>query len=161
MIQILGLVLLCAALIVVTYYSPKIGFGLLGGLAVLVVVLYYVNTDDASNPGFEVPPELVKLENATASKSYGDSWDYKGRITNDSDKPLYDIQVEVSMHDCEEEAQANIDECLLIGQLVDYVSVKVPPRQARDFKDNIAFKDAVPKGFVHWEFKLVGVRVTD
>lgn len=161
MIHILGLVLVCAALITITYFSPKIGFGLLGGIVVLVAVLYFANFEDASNPGFEVPPELVKLEDVSARPSYGDSWDYSGRVTNDSNEPIYDIQISLKMYDCQSDSPSSLDECTLIGDQIDFVTLKIPPRQARDFTDNISFRDARPQGSVNWSFELVGVRVVD
>ena len=53
----------CIALIFVSYYSTKIGFGLLGAL---LTALYFLNLDDPESTRFPVPRDSVELGNVQA-----------------------------------------------------------------------------------------------
>ncbi len=152
----------CVALILVSYYSPKIGFSLLGAIAILFTALYFVNLEDSPlSKKFPIPRELVKLEDLTANKSYGESWEYGGRITNTSDKSITDIQLRILLYDCPSTAGKISEDCALIGDQLDYVSINIPTRQSRDFLDNVSFRHAEPKGKLFWTFELAGLEVSD
>ena len=159
--QWLALVVVCTALIALSYYSPKIGFSLLGALAAILITLYYLNLDESEIAEFPVPRESVVLSETHATESYGDSWNYSGRISNSSDKSVTDVQIKIILHDCPEGTQQITDACVVIGEDVDFVAINVPPRQARDFRDNISFRNADPKGIQLWSFELVSLRVTE
>lgn len=157
----IALAIVCIALIFVSYHSPKIGFGLFGALAVILTALYFLNLDESESKKFPVPRESVELSGVQADASYGDSWDYTGRISNSSGKTITDAQVRILLYDCPEDAESISDSCVVIGDQVDYVPINIPPRQARDFQDNISFRNAAPQGKLFWEFELVGLRVSD
>jgi len=151
----------CIALIFVSYYSPKVGFGLLGALAVILTSLYFLNLDESESQKFPVARESVELSEIQAEKSYGESWDYAGRVTNSSDKAITDVQIRVVLYDCPSGASARTDACVIICYQIDYVPINISPRQARDFTDNISFRHAEPKGSPFWAFELAGLRVAD
>ena len=155
----LGIV--CVALIFVSYHSPKIGFGLLGALAVILTSLYFLNLEESDSQKFPVPSDSIELSSVEVSASYGDSWDYTGRVTNSSSKTITDVQIRVVLYDCPTTVNELSDDCVPIGDQVDYVPINVPARQARDFSDNISFRNAVPKGNPFWDFEIAGLRVTD
>ena len=159
--QWVALAVVCLALIVLAYYSPKIGFSLLGAIAAIIGTLYFLNLDESETTSFPVERELVQLGEVHVQTSYGDSWDYLGRVTNMSDKTITDVQFEITLRDCPSGTTSVSDECPVIGEQVDFVALNVPPRQSRDFRDNINFKNAVQKGELFWNFELIGVRVTD
>ncbi len=156
-----AIAIVCAALIFVSYHSPKIGFGLLGALGVVLTALYFLNFEESESKKFPISRESVVLSDTEASLSYGDSWDYGGRISNASDKNITDIQVRVMLYDCPAEADERSDDCVVIGDQIDYVPINIPARQARDFRDNLSFRNAVPKGKPFWEFELAGLEVSD
>ena len=151
----------CVALIFVSYYSPKIGFGLLAALAVLLTSLYFLNLEDSESKKFPIPKETIVLEVTQTEKSYGDSWEFAGRVSNTSDKNVTDVQVRVLLYDCPAESVERTDACVVIGDKVEFVPINIPTRQARDFTDNVSFRNAVAKGKLFWEFELAGIRVTD
>ncbi|MDE0309747.1 MAG: hypothetical protein OXI60_07965 [Acidiferrobacterales bacterium] len=157
----IALAIVCTALVVVSYYSPKVGFSLLGAVGALVATLYFLNLDESSTAGFPIERELVQLDDVKAEESYGESWDYSGRVSNSSSKVITDVLVKITLRDCPSGTETVTDECPVIGEQVDFVALNVPPRQARDFQDNISFRNAVQKGILFWDFELVGVRVTD
>ena len=157
----IALGIVCIALIFVSYHSPKVGFGLLGALAVLLTALYFINLEDSESKKFPVPRESIQLDNIVAQPSYGDSWDYSGRITNSSTKNVTDVQIRVQLYDCPADAESRTDDCVVIGDQIDYVPINIPTRQARDFSDNVSLTNAVPKGKPFWSFELDGLRVTD
>ena len=157
--HLVALAVVCLALIFLSYYSPKVGFGALGVVGVLLVVLYLLDLDESS--GFPAPPDSVVLDQTSAKFSYGDSWEYSGRISNSSEKSITDARLEIVMYDCPEESTTNLAECIVIGNEIDVVPINIPPRQARDFQDNVSFRNAEPKGTPKWTFKMLGIRVTD
>lgn len=159
--QWVALAIVCTALVVVSYYSPKVGFSLLGAIGAIVGTLYFLNLDESSNPDFPVERESVQLDDVNTQESYGESWDYSGRVSNSSEKVITDVLIKITLRDCPAGTETVSDECPIIGEQVDFVALNVPPRQARDFRDNISFKNAVQKGILFWDFELVGVRVTD
>ncbi len=156
-----ALAVVCAALIFVSYHSPKIGFSLLGIVGILVTVLYLINTDQSHNAEFSAAPDSVSLSQTDIVSAYGDSWDYSGRITNSSDKSVTDVHIRITLHDCPAQSMQINDDCATIGERVDFVPINVPPRQARDFSDTVSFRNAKPKGAALWDFQLTGVRVSD
>lgn len=159
--QWVALAIVCTALIVVSYYSPKIGFSLLGAIGAIVGTLYFLNLDESETSNFPIERESVQLDDVNAQESYGESWDYSGRVSNSSGKVITDVLIKITLRDCPSGSGTVNDECPIIGEQVDFVAINVPPRQARDFQDNISFKNAVQKGVLNWDFELVGVRVTD
>jgi len=159
--QWVALAVVCTALIVVSYYSPKIGFSLLGAIGAIVGTLYFLNLDESETSNFPIERESVQLDDVNAQESYGESWDYSGRVSNSSGKVITDVLIKITLRDCPDGSGTVNDECPIIGEQVDFVAINVPPRQARDFQDNISFKNAVQKGTLFWDFELVGVRVTD
>ncbi len=156
-----ALAIVCVALIFVSYHSPKVGFGLLGALAVVLTALYFLNFEESESERFPIPRESVVISEISATPSYGDSWDYAGRISNSSEKAITDVQIRILLFDCPESAKERTDDCITIGDQVDYVPINIPGRQARDFSNNASFRNSVPNGKPFWEFELVGVRVTD
>ncbi|MCE2397408.1 hypothetical protein J4G02_23175 [Candidatus Poribacteria bacterium] len=117
--------------------------------------------DESETSNFPIERESVQLDDVNAQESYGESWDYSGRVSNSSGKVITDVLIKITLRDCPDGSGTVNDECPIIGEQVDFVAINVPPRQARDFQDNISFKNAVQKGTLFWDFELVGVRVTD
>lgn len=89
--QHIALIVLCIALIFVSYYSPEIGLGLFGALAVVLTVLHYLNLGSPKSKKLAEPRNSVKLGNVQANNSCGDSSDDAGRISISSSKNVTDI----------------------------------------------------------------------
>ena len=158
--HIAALAILCVALIVISFFSRKIGFGLLAFFAILLSVLYYVGDEDALEGDLEVEAELIVLENLSAQFAREDEWDYSGRATNNSDKSITDLKIRITLRDCEA-GQTPPDDCVVIGDRADLLSTNIPPRQARDFSEKVTFDNATPRGELNWTFELVGVKVSN
>lgn len=159
--HLIALAIVCVALVVLTYYSPKVGFSLLSGLGALLLALYYFNLEESEVPAFQIPRDQLVLSNMVSEFSYADNWKYSGRISNSSEKTLTDIEIKIVLHDCPEGQSEISDACVIIGELVEFVGITVPPRQARDFIDNVDVENAIPKGTLIWDYELVGARVSD
>lgn len=159
--HLIALALVCVALIVLTYYSPKVGFSLLSGLGALLLALYFLNLEESEVQKFQIPRDQLALSDMVSDFSYADNWKYSGRITNSSEKTLTDIEINIVLHDCPDGHSEISDACVVIGDIVEFVAVTVPPRQARDFTDNVDVENAVPKGMLLWDYELVGARVSD
>jgi len=157
----IALAVICLALIFVSYHSPKIGFGLLAAIGVLLGTLYFLNPQESEDSNFPVPRELIELSDTEITASYGDGWSYTGRISNTSEVSITDIRIRIQLHDCPEGTSEVSDQCVKIGEDVDFVAVNVPPRQARDIKDTISLRNAVPNDSAVWVFELVSVRVAE
>lgn len=160
MIHWIALGILCIALVAVSYYSPKIGFSVLAVIALSLTALYYFDSGQEEKPEFEVDPSQIVLSNTRATGAYGDSWNYSGRVANNSSRTVTDVRIKITMSDCESESAAP-ENCVVIGEQVDFVPINIPPRQARDFTNNVSFSNAHPDGAVRWEFELAGVRTSE
>lgn len=159
--HLIALALVCVALVVLTYYSPKVGFSLLSGLGALLLALYYLNLEESEVQEFPIPRDQLVLSDMVSEFSYADNWKYSGRISNSSEKTLTDIEIKIVLYDCPDSHSEISDACVIIGDLVEFVAVTVPPRQARDFTDNVDVDNAIPKGMLLWDYELVGARVSD
>ena len=80
-----------------------------------------------------MPRDSIEFGNVQATKSYGDSWDYSGRISNSSGKNVTDVQVKILLYDCPSDSESISEDCVMIGDQIDYVPIKIPSRQARYF----------------------------
>ena len=156
----IALVIVCVALIAISFYSRKIAFAALAVIAIGLTILYYIGDDDVLEGDFEVAADLIVLEDLSAELSYGDNWNYTGRATNNSDKSVTDLKVRITLRDCEA-GQTPPDDCVIIGDQADLLSINIPPRQARDFSDAVSFEHATPRGELNWTFELVGVSVSN
>ena len=153
-----ALIIVCVALIAISFYSRKIAFGLLAVIAIGLTILYYLG-DDGMEGDFEVAADLIVLEDMSAKLSYGDNWNYTGRATNNSEKSVTDLKIRITLRDCEA-GKTSLDDCVVIGDQADLLSINIPPRQARDFSDAVSFEHATPRGELNWTFDLIGVSVS-
>ena len=159
--QWIALAAACVALIVLTYYSPKIGFAMLSFLAALLIGLYYFNLDKSEIREYQVSQDQVQLSNLNTELSYADNWIYSGRITNSSSQTLTDVELKVKLYDCPATQSEITDSCIVIGEVDEFLTLTVPPRQARDFSDNVYFKNAMPQGKLMWDYEITGTRASE
>ena len=89
--QHIALIVLCIALIFVSYYSPEIGLGLFGALAVVLTALHYLNLGNPKSKKLATPRDSVELGNFQTNSSCGDSSDDAGRIPTSSSKDVTDV----------------------------------------------------------------------
>ena len=89
--QHIALIVLCIALIFVSYYSPEIGLGLFGALAVVLTALHYLNLGNPKSKKLATPRDSVELGELQTNNSCEDSSDDTGRIPISSSKDVTDI----------------------------------------------------------------------
>ncbi len=160
MVHWIALGILCLGLIALSFHSPRLGYGLLSAIAISLAALYYFDPWDDEQGQFDIDRSLIVLDSVDATGAYGDGWNYAGRVINNSASAVTDVQIRVTLHDCESEA-APPEDCVIIGQEVDFVPINIPARQARDFDDHISFTHASLKGYAQWEFEIFGARVAN
>ncbi len=89
--QHIALIVLCIALIFVSYYSPEIGLGLFGALAVVLTALHYLNLGNPKSKNLAEPRDSDKLGNIQANNSCWKSSDDAGRIPISFSKDVTDF----------------------------------------------------------------------
>lgn len=91
-----------------------------------------------------IAPDLVVIGNSQLSGS-GAPFELRGRITNKSDALLKSVTLLVTRRDC---FQGALDPsgCTVLWQDRHWMSVSIPPQQARDFADSIWMRGAAPGG---------------
>jgi hypothetical protein len=83
------------------------------------------------------PGELELIDfRLTTSGRYSE--ELTGRIKNNSDKyTLRSLDLKIVFRDCEKN-HALPESCTIVGETTEYVSVRIPPKQARDIKENVS-----------------------
>jgi len=146
----IALLVVAVILIVMSLRYPRIAFSLLGVLLVAGVIVYRLTGGDQNSK--PIAAELLTLENLHMSKSYGDSYYLAGRIRNRSDRALREFSLLVQALDC---PRANDDQdCQIIGEKTVSIYSKVPPKQARDFRENIYLGQLQPAHILVWRHQL-------
>ena len=91
-----------------------------------------------------IATELVVIDDAQLSGS-GAPFELRGRITNKSDALLKSVTLLVTRRDCFEGA-LDPTGCAVVWQDRHWMSVSIPPQQARDFSNSVWMRGAAPGG---------------
>lgn len=143
---------IAVALLVAASRYPKFAFSMLAVLIAMSVIMYRLTTGEVERGAELIDIDDIELTNVSIDSGYGGSFNFTGRVLNNaSDAILTEITLTVSMLDCER-ADQDEDSCPVIGEGTWRVPVQVPPNQARDFKRNISFDQAKPRGEVRWRY---------
>ncbi|MES2661945.1 MAG: hypothetical protein V4629_01450 [Pseudomonadota bacterium] len=146
----------CVAVFLLVLFIPK--FRKFFGALLLVVVLsslfyWYSNSREEDKSRTRISAEEIIFENVLLNQSYGSSYDFIGRIKNNSRKhKLKDVYINITFSDC-----PNIDEtnCVIIAEEKTRLSLDIPPKQARNFKTNIFPRDDLnAQGKLIWNYGL-------
>jgi hypothetical protein len=102
-----------------------------------------------------IAPEQVVVENMKLSGS-GAPFEVHGRIENKSDALLKSITLLVTRHDCFEGALEPTG-CTVLWQDRHWISIAIPPGEARDFSNAVWMRGAAPRerGTVKDTFEVV------
>ncbi len=146
----IAILIVAIILIAMSLHYPRVAFGLLGVLLVAGIIVYRI-TDSAENSGI-IAAEQLALDNLHMTTAYGDSYYLAGRIRNLSDKSLREFSVLVQALDCPQETDSA--DCLIIGEKNISIFTKVPPKQARDFRENVYFGQIQPAHVLVWRYQL-------
>jgi hypothetical protein len=102
-----------------------------------------------------IEPEQVQLANVKLTGG-GAPFELTGRIGNRSDALLKSITVLVTRHDCYEGA-LDPSGCVVAWQDKHWISIAIPPGEARDFSSSVWMRGAAPRtrGTVKDSFAVV------
>ena len=121
-------------------------------LAVGIFLLWRYQENEENKSKARIPPSDLSFENVSLQPAYS-GYDLTGRIINNSKKyTLNGIQLKLTFKDCNKE---NNGGCVVIAEENKYMYIKIPPEQARDFKEDF-YPYPVPdvKGKLIWEYTI-------
>jgi len=140
-------------LLLATRY-PKIAFGILGALILFIGVLLMLNTSDkkiASSRAAE-----LEMTNTKMTPGYADSYNFSGRISNNSESHIREITIQVTLKDCADDDDGS---CPVIGEEIARLPVAIPAGQARDFEENVYLGPSKPKQEARWSFLILDAQI--
>jgi hypothetical protein len=146
---------IAVALLVAASRYPKFAFSTLAVLVAMSVIMYRLTTGEVERGAELIDIDDIELTNVSIDPGYGGSFNFFGRVVNNApDAVLTEMTLTIAMLDCERPDQSE-DRCPVIGEGTWRVPVRVPPSQARDFKRNISFDQAKPRGVVRWRYAAI------
>jgi hypothetical protein len=153
---------LIAAIGVVVLLVFFMGFrkSALGVLVTTVIggfLLYQYNQQRERQSTTRIPQSEIVLENVAVRPTFGSSYDLTGRVKNNSKAYRLDgIEFKVTMRDCEDREKSS---CVIIGEAPAYVSLTVPPQEARDFNASLYFgsNQKKAKGLLAWDHEITAI----
>ncbi len=154
--QWIVLVLIVVGLLLMATRYPKIAFGILGALVLLIGILLMLGKDNEQDASSRAAQ--LKLINTQMTPGYADSYQFTGRISNQSETTIRQVTIQVTLKDCDD-ASAEDASCSIIGEELARVTVTIPPGQARDFSDNVYLGSSKPKRHARWQFLIVDAQI--
>ena len=139
-------------------YPPVRRFAV-GGLALVLVLgatIYGLDIIQDRQAASRVLPEQVGLVGFEVG-AVGGSFQLNGRIRNDSGEfQIESLELEVTAQDC----SAGGTDCVGISQSREWLSLAVPPGQARDFSRRLDYRhrNLTPRGELVWRYKVLETR---
>ena len=150
------LVVVVAALLYLSRFYPKVGFGILAVLIAGAALIVLTTTDVAKTNRSKLPPEDILVENLVIVAAYGDAFKLNARLNNThSSVELKELVLSVTMQDCQDQ---DSDNCQVMGQENERINLKIPPGQSRDISRVIAFPSIQPKGTLRWNVIVTETR---
>jgi len=135
----------------------KIALGVLVTAVIGGFLLYQYNQQRERQSTTRIPQSQIVLENVAVRPTFGSSYDLSGRVNNNSESYRLDgLEFKVTMRDCEDKDKSS---CVIIGGATAYVSLTVPPREARDFTGSLYFgsNQKKAKGLLAWDHEIMAV----
>lgn len=154
MIWIAGLVLL--ALLVFVPRFRKVLAGFLLFVLCAGAFFYLLGRHQEQDSLTRIASTDVSLEDLAFTPSEN-LYRLTGRLVNHSTQhTLRELGLLVTVNDCSRETQA----CITIGEARENLYLRIPPKQARDFKEAIHFPDGTPrpKGDMQWSYSIVEIK---
>ncbi len=151
---LLGIIVVLLLLMSTRY--PKAAFGTLGVLLLSVAILVYITRDDGSLRLQKLSPASVHIENVVVVPAYGGGYQFNARLVNSHPSVLLkESAISITLLDCADETQ---DNCQVIGQTDERVTLHIPAGQVRDISLALHFDTAEPKGHARWQYRISGTR---
>jgi hypothetical protein len=151
-----GQMILLFGIVVLVLLVFSAGFRRFALIAVVigagVIGLLFMNSASESKASHSrIPAADLQFDNVRLSSEYG-SYSISGRVVNKSTQyTLEDAELFITVQDCNS-APAH---CTTIGEASAFLSVGVPPGQARDFNSYVSFSSPLhPRGQFPWYYTL-------
>ncbi len=148
------LALVVFGLLLMSTRYPKVAFAILGALLLLIGGLLMLNTRDEKRASSRATQ--LELLNHKMSPGYADSYNFSGRISNNSESIVRETTIQVTLKDCSTDEDSS---CSVIGEEVARIPLTIPPGQARDFEENVYLGPSKPEYEVRWEYLILDAKV--
>ena len=136
------------------------GFRKFAGMLVLVAgvggfIYYQIEQNEEKNSLKRVKASELVFEDVKLQPSYG-SYDIVGRITNTSGNyTVNKVKLKITFRDCKNKNQTD---CIVISDETEEMYLRIPPKQARDFKKGIYLSsNTKAKGNLVWNYNVLAV----
>lgn len=155
MIWAMGALVVILLLLIATG-NLRLMIGFLACVVVVITLLLVFDVFEDQRSASRIPVAQVELLDFKIDSGRA-VHELSGRIQNHSaDFGLFRLQLKVSALDCETETSA-LNDCTVIGEQIERMSVDVPAGQARDVQQRITMRDTplLPRGVLRWKFEVV------
>ena len=134
----------------------KTALGFLVAASIGGISLYLYNEHREQQATTRIAESQVVLENVEFRQTFGASYELSGKVKNNSETDVLDgIEFKVTMRDCRSKDKSS---CVTIGEAMSYVSVAVPPKEARDFLASLYFGSTPKvKGTLAWDYEITAL----
>lgn len=152
---LIGLALV-VTLVVLALTKKNLGVAIPVGAATMFVIvasLAWYQDHQLSLSKSRVPVAEVELADMQLNDEARGVTSISGRVRNHSHQyTLTELEVQISMEDCLD------SHCEVINQARVTLRPEVPPGQARDFRERIAFPAAAPRGRIKLSYQVIATR---
>jgi len=146
-LTVLGLLLMASR-------YPKIASGILGALLLFIGLLLVLDSSDKKTASSRAAE--LELINTRMTPSYADSYNFSGRISNNSESIIREITIQVTLKDCADDDDGS---CSVIGEEIARLPVAIPAGQARDFDENVYLGPSKPEHEARWEYLILDAQI--
>lgn len=138
-------------LLVLISRQPKLGIPIAVVLVAFAGVMIYVGEGEVTRGRNLIPPEQIELHFIEYEPSYGASWRFSARVSNDSEHTLLAVQLRSVLFDCVPRPDGESEACHVIGEASGQVDLHIPPGQSRDIRRTVNVGQSRPRGRAQWE----------
>ncbi len=135
---------------------PKVAFSVLGVLVFSAAAYLLHSSDQGGFQRKQIPISALYVDNMAVVPAYADSFRVTGRLVNDhAGASLKEATLKIMMLDC---ASADAEDCQIVGQVNERLTLSIPPGQARDFSTTVHFGFPSISGRTDWQFEITDSR---
>ena len=130
----------------------KYGIVIVSLFAIFIFFIWqYVDYEEKRSKE-RISPSDLSFESVKLNQTFN-GYEFTGRIINNSDKyTLSGIQMKLEFKDCEKTDNGG---CVVIAEENKFIYIKIPPKQARDFKENFyPYPDLKIRGKLIWDYTV-------
>lgn len=142
-------------LLVISAGFRKFALTLLVTCAVVGFVLYHQHKSEEAKALSRVDINEIAFDNVRLLGSDYRDYEIVGRVKNNSNQyTLKGVNLKITFRDCPQ--RDSLDGCVVIGEIDEFLSLNIPPGQARDFEESVyLYGDKMkPKGRLVWGYHV-------